>query len=107
MDTEVVALLAIFLPHGIAGVFFAWRLMPKDARRELGGWFKGDDDGGSRRPVPVRPRTDGGGGEPPLPSAAPSAVRLREPGRLADAVPAPPRRPSHPPVPERVREPTP
>jgi hypothetical protein len=109
MDTESVALLAIFLPHGIAGVFFGWRLMPKDARRELRGWFKDDEDGGSTRPIPVRPRGGGGAAEPPLPSAAPSAVRLREPGRLADQVPAPARRPSHPPtpapLPERVTEP--
>lgn len=107
MDTEAIALIAIFLPHGIAAVFFAFRLMPKDARRELRGWFKDDGDGGTPKPVPVRPRRGGGGGEPPLPSAAPSAVRMREPGRLADGTPAPPRRPSHPPAPapERVPEP--
>lgn len=109
MDTESVALLAIFLPHGVAAAFFAWRLMPKDARRELRGWFKDDGDGGTRGPAPVRPRRGGGGAEPPLPTAAPSAVRLREPGRLADHVPAPSRRPSHPPTPapapERVEDP--
>lgn len=105
MDTESVALLAIFLPHGVAAAFFVWRLTPKGARRELRGWFNGDGDGGSPRPVPVRPRTPGGGVEPPLPSAAPSIVRLREPGRLTDGVPTPPRRPTHPAVPERVREP--
>lgn len=104
MDTESVALLAIFLPHGIAGAFLAWRLLPRDARQELRGWFR-EDDGGTPRPRPDAPRSGGGGGEPPLPAAAPSAVRLREPGRLADHVPGPPRRPSHPAIPERVREP--
>jgi len=107
MDTESVALLAIFLPHGIAAAFFAWRLMPKDARRELRGWFKDDGDGGSPKPAPVRPRRDGGGGDPPLPTATPAAFRMREPGRLADQAPAPARRPAHKPVPapDRVHEP--
>lgn len=109
MDTESLALLAIFVPHGLAGAFFAWRLMPKDARRELRTWFNDDGDGGSPKPAPVCPRRGGGGGEPPLPTAAPSPVRLREPGRLADHTPAPARRPAHPPrtapTPERVHEP--
>jgi hypothetical protein len=108
MDTESVALLAIFLPHGIAGAFFAWRLMPKDARQEVRGWFKDDGDGGSRKPSPVRPRRDGGGGgEPPLPHATPAAFRMREPGRLSDQTPSPARRPEHRPVPapDRVHEP--
>ena len=53
-------------------------------------------------------RSDDGGGPapgPPLPSADPSQVRLREPGRLADAHPRPPRRPEHAPerVPQRER----
>lgn len=109
MDTESLALVAIFLPHGIAGAFFAWRLMPKDAKQELRGWFKDEGEGGTRKPVPVRPKGGGGGAEPPMPSAAPSSVRLREPGRLADHTPAPARRPAHPPtpvpVPDRVHEP--
>lgn len=109
MDTESLALIAIFLPHGVAGAFFAWRLMPKDARRELRSWFKDDGDGGTPGPAPVRPRRNGGGGEPPLPTADPSGVRLREPGRLADQLPAPPRRPTHPPTPtpapDRVQDP--
>jgi hypothetical protein len=104
MDTEAVAILAIFLPHALGGAYLAWRLFPASAREELRGWFR-EDDGGTPRPEPVRPRGGDGGGEPPLPSAAPSGVRLREPGRLADALPTPPRRPSHPAVPERVREP--
>ena len=38
---------------------------------------------------------------PPLPDAAPSPVRLREPGRIADGYPRPARRPAH--APERDR----
>ncbi|WP_210492716.1 hypothetical protein [Patulibacter sp. SYSU D01012] len=94
MGTEAIALLAIFLPHAVGGAYLGWRLMPRDAREEIRGWFR-DDDGGTPRPAPVAPR-GGGGSEPPLPTAAPSAVRLREPGRLADRLPAPPRRPRHP-----------
>jgi hypothetical protein len=105
MDTESVSLLAIFVPHALCGAFLAWRLMPRSAREELRGWFR-EDDGGTPRPIPDRPRSGGGDGIPPLPGAAPSVVRLREPGRLADRVPAPPRRPAHPATPpERVREP--
>lgn len=57
----------------------------------------GDSDGGGglrpRLPrSPTRPR-DG----LPLPDALPSRVRLREPGRLADLLPARPRRPAREP----------
>lgn len=51
----------------------------------------GDDEGGGggndRRRPPDRPR-----GGPPLPDADPARVRLRGPARLADLLPAPPRR---------------
>ncbi|HEX3804063.1 MAG TPA: hypothetical protein VHV75_14590 [Solirubrobacteraceae bacterium] len=59
------------------------------------------DDGWGNRPN-VRPdpsRWPGGG--IPLPDAEQSAVRLREPGRLADKVTAPERRPSREPAPHK------
>jgi hypothetical protein len=105
MDSESLALLVIFLPHAIGGIFLGWRLLPAEARGELRGWWRDDDDGPppSRPPVP---QSGSGGNEPPMPDAVPSPVRLREPGRLADRVPAPARRPEHPPVvPERKPEP--
>ena len=60
-------------------------------------WWPGDDDDGPDEPSPLGP--------PPLPDAAPSRARLREPGRLADAYPPPARRPAHAPAPAREREP--
>lgn len=58
------------------------------------------DDGWGNRPN-VRPDpSKWPGGGIPLPDAEQSMVRLREPGRLADLLPSPERRPS--PEPERV-----
>jgi hypothetical protein len=54
-----------------------------------------DGGGGLPRPapdVPVRPR-----GGVPLPDAEPSRIRLRQPGRLADQLPRPQRRPAREP----------
>lgn len=66
----------------------------------------GDSDGGGGlRPLlprsPTRPR-DG----LPLPDAAPSRVRLREPGRLADRLAGRPRRPAREPERTPVRNDT-
>ena len=62
----------------------------------------GDDGGGATDPPAPDPAGDRDGGVP-LPDADPAPVRLREPGRLADAYPRRPRRPEHAPdAPERV-----
>lgn len=108
MDAETIGVLAIFVPHVAGGLFLGWRLLPRGARDELTSWWRDvdDGDGGLRGRRPPRPRSGGDGVDPrpadplPLPDAAPSAVRLREPGRLAERLPAPPRRP-HPAPPER------
>ena len=71
----------------------AWR-PPEDEDDGGGG---GDDD-----PAPDAPHSPGG---LPLGRTQPSSVRLREPGRLADAHPFPVRRPEHVPQREREREP--
>jgi hypothetical protein len=104
MDSESIGIIAMFVPHVLGGIFLGWRLLPASARGELREWFREDDDGGSRVPTPVRPRS-GGGSALPLSDASPSTVRLREPGRLGDRLPGPARRPVHPPLPERVTEP--
>ena len=100
MSSEALALGFIFLVHAIGlGVLLGVMVRADDggAWRD---WWPRDDDGGSGGWDPPRP--DSG---PPLPDAAQSPVRLREPGRLADAQPPTPRRPEHPPqrVPERER----
>jgi hypothetical protein len=60
--------------------------------------------GGNDRLVPTPPRNPGPGGLP-LPDAVPARVRLREPARLADLLPATPRRREHTPAPTPARAP--
>jgi hypothetical protein len=100
---EVLALALTVLVHVVGMGALVWALLrDDDTRQDWRGWWGGGDDDGNA-PPPDGPR----GGGLPLPDAEPSAVRLREPGRLADAHAPSPRRPSHPPdrVPEREREP--
>ncbi len=61
----------------------------------------GSDDGWGNRPnvKPDPSRWPGGG--IPLPDAEQSGVRLREPGRVADKLTTPERRPSHQPEPRK------
>lgn len=61
-----------------------------------------DDGGGGNDRVQPTPRPGPRGGGIPLPDAVPARVRLREPGRLADLLPAPARRREHAPTPTRV-----
>src|SRR5215210_644199 len=57
---------------------------------------EGGGGGGNDRVPPRRPPGPSGGGLP-LDDAGPARVRLREPWRLADLLPARERRPSHAP----------
>jgi hypothetical protein len=59
-----------------------------------------DDGWGNRPNVKPDPSRWPGGGIP-LPDAEQSSVRLREPGRLADKITHPERRPAREPVPSR------
>jgi hypothetical protein len=87
------------LVHVIGMAALVWALLlDDDSRPDWRGWWPRDDDGSA--PPPPGPR----GGGLPLPDAEPSAVRLREPGRLADGHTHAPRRREHPP--ERVPAPT-
>lgn len=72
---------------------------PGESDAESDGGGKGG--GGPRKP-PMPPSPSGPG--IPMDEAEPAPVRLRAPGRLADLVRAPTRRPSHP---DRRRERTP
>ena len=81
---------------GLAGVLLVM-FMRSDS---MTAWPPRDDDGGGgggsdRVPPGAPPGPDGG--RVPLDDARPARVRLREPGRLADRLASPPRRPSHPP----------
>jgi hypothetical protein len=99
---EVLALALTVLVHVIGMAALVWALLLDDENRpDWRGWWPGGDD---EPPAPPASPRDGGG--LPLPDAVPSAVRLREPGRLAEGHPRPARRPEHAPVrvPSRERE---
>jgi hypothetical protein len=101
VDKEILAITLTFLVHVVGVAALIWHLFSDGEQRpDWRGWFGGEDDPAP----PSAPGPSPSRGGLPLPDAASSTVRLREPARLADALPRPPRRPSHEPerVPERV-----
>ncbi len=102
---EMAAIVLTFVVHVIGAGVLVWALLDADdVKPSWRDWWPGD-----RGPdAPDAPPEPSGDGEraPILPDAVPSAVRMREPGRLGDAKPRPARRPAHPaqPVREPVRE---
>lgn len=97
----MLALALTVLVHFVGLAALIWALVTDDEERpDWRRWWPGDDDGGDQPPLDPEPDPPAGGlprvGGPGLPSV----VRLRAPGRLADAHPRPPRRPAH--APERV-----
>ena len=88
MSGDVAALLLIFGVHLIALAIIVGPLARSAPATEETDGASGESDedggGGSRRPHPAResPRPRG---DLPLPDAAPARLRLRGPGRLADA----------------------
>jgi len=98
------ALVLTFVIHLVGAAALVWAMLG-DGERSVRGWWPRDDDGGSEpEPRAPDPRPSGPGMPVPLPDAAQSPVRLREPGRLGDVLPRPARRPAHPPVPAPERE---
>jgi hypothetical protein len=94
VNPDVVALLLIGAVHliAIAVIVFPLARAASDGEdSENQGGSDEDGGGGSRRPHvgPTRPRPRG---DLPLPDAAPARLRLRGPGRLADAYDWPRRR---------------
>jgi hypothetical protein len=101
VSKEILAIGLTLLVHvvGLLALVCMLVLEPED-RPDWRDWWPRDADDGPPEPSPA-PR----GGDLPLADAVPSAVRLREPARVAEAHPRPARRPVHPP--ERVPERTP
>ncbi len=100
-------LLLIFGALHLMALVFGGLLLVMFFRSEaLPGWRPPEDEddggGGGGSPEPDAPRPTGG---LPLERSEPARVRLREPGRLADAHPFPIRRHEHPPQREPEREP--
>jgi hypothetical protein len=101
VSKEILAIGITLLVHVLGLVALVWTLLiDSEDRPDWRDWWPRDEDDGPREPSPA-PR----GGDLPLADAVPSAVRLREPARVADAHLRPARRPAHPP--ERVPERTP
>ena len=98
MTKEILAIGITLLVHVIGLVALVWTLLAADEDRpDWRDWWPREDDG------PPEPTPAPGGGGLPLADARPSAVRLRQPARLAEGYPRRDRRPAHPPerVPER------
>lgn len=105
MTGEVLAL-ALTLGVHVLGALALISVLVRDSGGSMRDWWPRDDGGEPPRDDPRPPGPQPGDGALPLPDAAPSTVRLREPSRLGDAYPRPPRRPDHPaPVREPEREP--
>jgi hypothetical protein len=101
---EIVALSLTLIVHVIGAGVLVWALLDGEGIDWRSLWPRDDDGGGGGGPKQPPAEPDpGGGGVPLLPDAAPSAVRLREPGRIGDGYPRPARRPEH--APERPRVP--
>jgi hypothetical protein len=98
---EVIALGLTLGVHILGGFALIYMLVKDSDGGALDWWPRDEDDGPPRDPIGPDPR--GGGGGLPLPIADASAVRLREPGSIADGYPRRERRPVHPPP----REPAP
>jgi hypothetical protein len=109
VSLEVVAILLTLIVHILGAIVLVlvlldgetveWRstLWPRDDDGPGPGWDPPADDAGP---------DDGGVPAPtPLPDAAPSTVRLREPGRIREGYPKPARRPAHAPERAPAREP--
>ena len=102
---QIAALAITFVVHVAGAICLVWALLGERGFGGLRDWW---NDGGGGEPPPPEPpapdpRPSGPGLALPLPHAAPSDVRLREPGRLGDAHPRPARRPHQPArTPERV-----
>jgi hypothetical protein len=106
VTVEILALALTLVVHVIGAGVLIWALLDGDGIDWRSFWPRDDDGpGGGGPPEPEPPAPPRGG--VPLPDASPSAVRLREPGRIGDVHPRPARRPEHAPerTPRRVPQP--
>ncbi|HWH94164.1 MAG TPA: hypothetical protein VNT03_09915 [Baekduia sp.] len=108
MTLEVVAILLTVVAHFLGAAILVMVLLDGDKVDWRGTLLpRDDDDGGGPGFDPPSDDDSGDGGgilaPTPLPDAAPSPVRLREPGRISEGYPKPARRPAH--LPERTPEP--
>jgi hypothetical protein len=101
---EIVAIVLTLVVHVLGAGVLVWNLLDGEGFDWRTLWPRDDDDGGGGGwPEPPSAPDPEDGGLPLLPDAAPSAVRLRAPGRIGDGYPRPGRRPEH--APQRPRVP--
>jgi hypothetical protein len=100
---EIVAIVLTLVVHVLGAGVLVWNLLDGEGFDWRTLWPRDDDGGGGGWPEPPSAPDPAGGGLTLLPDAGPPAVRLREPGRIGDGYPRPPRRPEH--VPGRPRVP--
>ncbi|HZO35695.1 MAG TPA: hypothetical protein VFB41_02350 [Solirubrobacteraceae bacterium] len=81
MGSELLAVLVLVVVHLVA-MAVLWVMLAGD-ESDRRGWWPSDNDGGDGGSPPGDDRPRGGG--PPLGEADPARMRLRGPGRLADA----------------------
>jgi hypothetical protein len=110
VSLELVAILGTLIVHFLGAGVLVYALLDGEDVDWRGTLWPRDDDGGGGpgyEPPDEDLRPGGGSGlTPPLPDAAPSSVRLREPGRrIGDGYPRTPRRPEHAPEPARPNVP--
>jgi hypothetical protein len=97
---EILSLVLVFVVHVIGAGFLVWALAGDEGFGDLRGWWPKDDQPDDDAPRDPGPDAPAGGLALPE-SAAPSGVRLREPGRIGERKPRPARRPEHAPEPDR------
>ena len=104
---ELIALTLVFVVHLVGGLLLVWALLDDEVRSGWrrrfgggGGGGGGEDPPSGPRPTPPAPTVLRP--ELPLADAVAAGVRLRGPGRLADAHAPLPRRPEHVPQPART-----
>lgn len=101
-EAELAAIVLTVVVHVIGAGVLVWAMFDGDNKPDWRSLWPRDDDDGGGSDGPPAPEPVGPGGPELLPESAPARVRLREPGRLADAHPRPARRPEHAPEPARV-----
>ncbi len=104
MSGPIAAIILTIVVHFIGAAVLIWAMAGKEALDVFRSPGSGGGGGGRPRgPAPLDPAPTPGLGVP-MADAERSAVRLREPGRIADGYGRRPRRPEHVPAPAPARE---
>jgi hypothetical protein len=104
MSGPIAAIILTVVVHFIGAAVLVWAMAGKEALDVFRTGGSDDGRGGRPRgPAPLEPEPTPGLGVP-MADADLAAVRLREPGRIAEGYQRRPRRPEHVPAPAPARE---